>query len=66
MPVVCNFNKHPTTALWDTGAQVSLVSQEWLDNNLPDIPIRPLKEVLEGEPLKLSAANGASSHTPDG
>ena len=57
--VVCNFNKHPTTALWDTGAQVSLVSQEWLDNNLPDIPIRPLKEVLEGEPLKLSAANGS-------
>ena len=52
-------NQHPTTALWDTGAQVSLVSQEWLDKNLPSEPRRSLAEILEGEPIKLSAANGS-------
>ena len=56
--MACSFNQRPTTALWDTGAQVSLVSQEWLDN-MPHIPSRPLAEIMEGEPLQLSAANGS-------
>ena len=56
--MACSLNHHPTTALWDTGAQVSLVSQDWLNKNLPRVSGRPLAEILEGEPLKLSAANG--------
>ena len=43
--------------LWDTGAQVSMCSKEWLSNQFPGARLKPVKELFEGE-LTISAANG--------
>ncbi len=47
-----------TTILWDTGSQVSIVGANWKKKYLPDIKVRPVKELLEEGALELSAANG--------
>ncbi len=44
--VKCLMNDIPTTELWDTGAQVSIISHEWVKENLGDITIKPLEEKL--------------------
>ena len=57
--VDCLLNDSPTTVLWDTGAQVSLISAEWLKDNLSSTSVRPLSELFEHESnLDLRAANG--------
>ena len=48
-----------TKALWDTGAQVSLVPRSWKSSHLPSMQLRPLKELLGSDDLTLSAANGS-------
>ena len=57
----CSLNvmldNHECEVLWDTGAQVSLCSKEWLDSQLPGTELKPVKELFEGE-LSISAANG--------
>ena len=58
--VKCLMNDIPTTALWDTGAQVSIISHEWVKENLGDITIKPLKELIGCTNLELKAANGTS------
>ena len=56
--VDCYLNNASTTVLWDTGAQVSLISSQWLHQNLPNEPIRPLCDLLQSERnLDLRAAN---------
>ncbi|TKS65275.1 Retrovirus-related Pol polyprotein [Collichthys lucidus] len=47
-----------TTALWDTGSQVSMVGNNWKTEYLPDVEVRPVTELLEDGSLELSAANG--------
>lgn len=47
-----------TTILWDTGSQVSIVGTNWKKKYLPDIEVRPVKELLEEGVLELLAANG--------
>ena len=47
-------NDIPTTALWDTGAQVSITSHEWVKENLGDITTSPLEELI-GSNLELKA-----------
>ena len=57
----CYLNNIPSTALWDTGAQVSLVSAEWLHHNLPELVIHPVSELVQYEQdLDLRAANGTT------
>ena len=42
--------------LWDTGAQVCVVSKYWKEMNLPNEPVRDISELLGG--LNLQAVNG--------
>ena len=57
----CHLNNIPSTVLWDTGAQVSLVSTEWLHHNLPELVIHPVSELVQYEQdLDLRAANGTT------
>ena len=55
--VNCLLNTVKTSALWDTGAQVSIVSRKWLTTNLPTLEIQQLDSLL-GVTINLRAANG--------
>lgn len=58
--VWCKMNTVKTQALWDTGAQVSIMSEAWKSQNLPDAEIRPISELLnDDELLDVRAANGS-------
>ena len=56
--VKCLLNGLETDALWDTGAQVSIISHSWLNQCLPGCDIRDIAELLGMDGLKLKAANG--------
>jgi len=51
-------NNVQTEALWDTGAQVSIVSKDWIAENLPTAESRQMDELLNDKGLDLKAANG--------
>ena len=53
----CRLNKTCFEALWDTGAMVSMVSQEWLDQHFPSAEADTLETFLEGDTLHLFTAN---------
>ena len=55
--IKCRIEDREFDALWDMGAQVSIVSKEWVDTNLPDKKIQNINELL-GVELELVAANG--------
>eukprot|EP00794_Sanderia_malayensis_P004193 gene4193-4752_t len=57
--VSCKLDETCGSALWDTGAQVSMVSMEWLKLNLPNHEIQKLDRIL-GVNLNLTAANGTN------
>lgn len=57
--VSCKLNSVNTNALWDTGAQVSIISKDWLTENLPGETIQSIADLLE-EKLELKAANGTT------
>ena len=58
--VWCKMNSVKTQALWDTGAQVSIMSEAWKSQNLPETKINPISDLLsDGELLNLRAANGS-------
>lgn len=50
-------NNVQTLALWDTGAQVSIVSKNWIAENLPTAESRRMDELLNDKELDLKAAN---------
>ena len=57
--VSCVLNGVPVEALWDTGAQVSIVSKSWLGEYLPALKSRNIAELLGEEAgLNLIGANG--------
>ena len=57
--VFCKMNGKTVEALWDTGAQVSITSKDWLENNFPDLQVKSIQCLLDcGPQLDLSAANG--------
>lgn len=56
--VQCVMNNVQTEALWDTGAQVSIVSKDWIAENLPTAESRQMDELLNDKGLDLKAANG--------
>ena len=45
--IECSIGGKRVNALWDTGAQVSLISTKWLQNNIPHSKIRDVKELLQ-------------------
>ena len=58
--VQCSLNGVKTTALWDTGAQVSIVSNDWICENLPNAKIQGVEKLLDVNILELKAANGTA------
>ena len=57
--VLCSLSGVTVEALWDTGAQVSIVSKSWLGENLTSLELRKIDELLgDGVELDLRAANG--------
>ncbi len=57
--VKCMLNDRVVTALWDTGAQVSIMSEEFLQTELPTSSIKNIHELLGlQETINLQAANG--------
>ena len=56
--VKCLLNGLETDALWDTGAQVSIISHSWLKQCLPGCDIRDIAELVGMDGLELKAANG--------
>ena len=56
--VQCVMNNVQTQALWDTSAQVSIVSKDWIAENLPTAESRRMNELLNDKGLDLKAANG--------
>ena len=44
--------------LWDTGAQVSIVSEAFIKRNFPGVTVKDIEELL-GAKLNLTAANGS-------
>lgn len=57
--ILCALNGKEARVLWDTGAQVSLVSKTWLNSNLPGIQLQNIASLLDhGDRLDLTAANG--------
>lgn len=43
--------------LWDTGAQVSIMSQEMMEKQFPKSTLKSISELIDGD-LDLTAANG--------
>ena len=56
--VNCQFNGKPVKALWDTGSQVSVISEVFVWQNFPEVQVRDISELLQTD-LKLTAANGS-------
>ena len=54
--VHCQLNGQKEHSLWDTGAQVSLISKKWLDEHLPDLPLRNIESLL-GDGTELDLKN---------
>ena len=53
-----DINGHSSEVLWDTGAQVSIISNEFLRRNFPDVVVKDISELLNTK-LSLTAANGS-------
>lgn len=56
--VRCFLNSIETEALWDTGAQVSMISSELISKHFSNIQIRPITDLLGETNFELKAANG--------
>ena len=59
--VDCYLDDKPTEVLWDTGAQVSIVSVDFLESQSPTVQRRDIKELLGADAdgsIRLQAANG--------
>ena len=57
--VDCYLDDKPTEVSWDTGAQVSVLSVDFLESQLPTVQRRDIKQFLSTEGfLSLQAANG--------
>ena len=50
-------NNENVEGLWDTGAMVSLLNEEFVNENFPDAKIETVAEFLGKEDLKLTVAN---------
>ena len=57
--VKCLMNGYLVEALWDTGAQVSVVSLDFVKGILPDVAIRDVQELVSTN-FQVKAANGSA------
>ncbi|KAG1936440.1 interleukin-1 receptor accessory protein-like 1-A [Pimephales promelas] len=55
--VDCFMDNRPVRALWDTGAQSSIVNEPWRLSCLPHTIVKPISELLGDETLTVFAAN---------
>lgn len=55
--VDCSFNGVTTQAIWDTGSQVSMISEKWRRNHLPRTTVRSIQELLESDTVLGKAVN---------
>ncbi|CAI5647716.1 unnamed protein product [Oreochromis niloticus] len=53
----CFMDNRPAKVLWDSGAQSSIVNENWRQNHLPHTVVRPISELLDNETLTVFAAN---------
>ena len=58
--VSCLLQGKKVDALWDTGAQVCIISKSRKDTYLPDVPERDKSELLGEHELDLKVANGSA------
>lgn len=57
----CYIQGKMTRALWDSGSQVTIIDEEWKEENLPNVKLRDICELLEADKtLNIMAANGES------
>ena len=57
-------NGKTVEALWDTGAQISITSKDWLENNFTDLQVKSIQCLLDcGPEFDLSTANGTKIST---
>jgi len=57
--VQCYLNDKLMEVLWDTGAQVSLISEDVLNSQLPSVQVRDICQLLDTQGgISLQAANG--------
>ncbi|RXN17604.1 Retrovirus-related Pol poly from transposon [Labeo rohita] len=55
--VRCQLNDITVEALWDTGAQASIINADWRKQHLPHTTVRPIEELLGPGTLTGLAAN---------
>ena len=55
--IKCKLNALSVEALWDTGAQVSILSEQFLSRRFPGTKLRNISELIDCK-LDLTAANG--------
>ena len=55
--IKCLFDETVVEALWDTGAQVSIISEQFLNDNFPQKKLKNVSELINC-PLNVTAANG--------
>lgn len=57
--VQCYLNDEPAEVLWDTGAQVSIVAENFLKSQLPAVQVKDIQQLLGTDvSINLQAANG--------
>lgn len=55
----CFLNELKEEILWDTGAQVSILSAQWLQNHFPTAPVKSVQDLFEGD-ITIKSASGDS------
>ena len=58
--IICKINGKDTIALWDTGAQVSILPHNWLKQHSPRTEIHPITKLFPDGSLQLTAANNTT------
>ena len=56
----CKLCEKDFEVLWDSGAQVSIISLQTLRDRFGKVDVREMKELLDGQEIDLRAANGTS------
>lgn len=56
--ITCYLNDYKAEALWDTGAQVSVLSKQFIEQHLPSSTIHSIAELVGSTNLDLKAVNG--------
>ena len=58
--IKCKLSEKDCEVLWDSGAQVSIISLQTLWDRFLKVDIKEIKELLDGQEIDLRAANGTS------